>query len=243
MDQSLYEAHEQLEASHWWFVGRRAVVRRVLQAHAPETRPLRLLDVGAGTGGMLELLSEFGEVTAVEASDDALERARRRFPGHRVLKGALPGPLPDETFDVVTAFDVLEHLDDPVEAVRALRARLAPQGRLVCTVPANPLLWSEHDELNHHRRRYTRALLRQHLESGGLRVEWMNHFNTLLFPAAFGVRMLHKALRRRSGEADLKPTAEPLNGLLTRLFASEAHLVDRAPLPFGVSLAAVAAAA
>jgi len=245
MDATLYEAHERLEDTHWWFEGRRRVIRQVLtQALHGPAASRRVLDVGCGTGGMFPLLAEFGAVEGVEASADARERARRRFPSVPVHEGGLPEGLPERAFELVTLFDVLEHVDDAAGSVRALARRLAPGGQLVVTVPAFQFLWSHHDEVNHHRRRYTRGELVAELEAGGLRVSWASYFNTLLFPAVLATRAAQRlAPWLAQGEgADLTPTPEPFNWALGHLFGAEARLVRRLRLPVGVSVMAVATA-
>ncbi len=241
MTPELYEAHERLEDTHWWFEGRRRVLRQVLHRHLLPRASRRLLDVGCGTGGMFPLLQEFGEVTGAEASPDALARARRRFPALRVEPCALPDELPAGTWDVVTAFDVLEHLDEPIASLRSLRARLPFDGQVVVTVPAFQFLWSHHDDANHHRRRYSRLELVSHLSSAGLRVTWVSYFNTLLFPAVAAARLLERLRPKPEAVgADLEATPEPANALLTRLFGSERLALGHGRLPFGVSLVAVA---
>ena len=242
MNPELYDAHDRLEDRHWWFEGRRRVIREVMQRHLLPRANRRILDVGCGTGGMFPLLSEFGEVEGAEASPDALERARRKFPSKRIESCSLPGQLPEGTWDTVTCFDVIEHLDDPIESLRTMRSRIDWDGQIVVTVPAFQFLWSKHDEVNHHKRRYSRLQLVSHLSSAGLRVSFVSYFNTLLFPAVATARVLEKLMPSRFGgdKADLEETKEPVNGLLTRLFGSERLAVGRASLPFGVSLIAVA---
>jgi SAM-dependent methyltransferase len=240
VDASVYEDFEQREDSHWWFAARREVLERVLRTRVRPPIWARLLDIGCGTGAMLPMLARFGAVEAVEGSPDALERARRRFPQFTIHGGDLPGGLPVGEWEVLTCFDVLEHLDAPVEALVQMKERMAHGGALLVTVPAFPFLWSEHDELTHHRRRYTRSTLRAHLEAAGLTLEWMSFFNTWLFPAVAGVRLAQKALRLRTGQSDLNRTGALADAVLRRVFASERHLLSRASLPFGVSLVAVA---
>ena len=144
---------------------------------------------------------------------------------------------------MVTAFDVIEHLDEPIESLREMRARLPFDGQVVVTVPAFQFLWSHHDDVNQHRRRYSRLELVSQLSSAGLRVTFVSYYNTLLFPAVAGARLLEKLMPSRlvkSAESDLEETPAPLNRVLTALFGGERLAVGRTSLPFGVSLIAVA---
>lgn len=244
MDAALYEAHEQLEGTHWWFEGRRRVIRQVLARQLASRPERRILDVGCGTGGMFPLLEDFGTVEGVESSLDARSRASRRFPSVRVLDGGLPNRLPEGTWDLVTLFDVLEHVEDDTASLRALMGRLAPGGQLVVTVPALQALWSHHDEVNHHKRRYTRRELDADLEAAGFRVTYSSYYNTLLFPAVLAARAAQRLVpsRAQNGRADLERTWEPLNRALGLLFGAEALLVGKVRLPVGVSIVAVAQA-
>jgi trans-aconitate methyltransferase len=192
---------------------------------------------------MFPMLSGFGAVDGAEASPDALERARRKFPDRRIESCDLPSRLPEGTWDVVTAFDVIEHLDQPIESLRTMRQRLPFDGQVVVTVPAFQFLWSHHDVVNHHRRRYSRMELVSQLSSAGLRVTFCSYYNTLLFPAVAAARIAEKLLPSglmKQGDSDLEETSAPINRVLTALFGSERLAVGRTQLPFGVSLIAVA---
>lgn len=247
MEPFLYGDFDRFEDDHWWFAGRRQVVAAFLETRLGATRGLKILDVGCGTGGMLPMLGRWGAVSGFDPFPEAVEAARRRAPGAQVWQGEVPAALPaDHSFDLVTAFDVLEHLDDPVGAVARIKDSLAPRGLFVATVPAYQFLWSHHDDVNQHRRRYTVQMLREHLEGGGLFVEKATHFNSALFPPIAAVRLAQKALRRghrREDHSDTRPTHPLLNTALRELFAAERLFVGRAPMPFGVSIIAAASAA
>jgi SAM-dependent methyltransferase len=264
VDLSIYHRFYEVEDRHWWFVGRRAVVEVLLDravglkrdpvrtlsstpppvpGDAPPVRR-RLLDVGCGTGGMLTLLSHYGAVTGIDSEPVALDYCRKRgFTDVHLQEGFRA----DAPYDVVTLFDVLEHVEDEAGFLAWIRGLTAPGGRLVLTVPANPWLWSRHDTLNHHRRRYTRAALVAALEASGFRVEKVSHFNFWLFPLAVVARLLDA--RKGQAGVDSARDAEdilaplrigPLNGFLAALFSTEAGLVRATGLPWGVSLGAVA---
>lgn len=250
MELSYYHQMARIEDGHWWFRGRRAVVRAFLSRHLPQRpgaaggSPRQILDVGCGTGAMLPLLQEFGEVEGSDFSDEALGLCRGRLGDIPLHKGQLPDGLPSgRRYDVVTAFDVIEHIPDVVSALRAVRGSLAPDGVLVCTVPAFNFLWGPHDEVNHHCRRYTRALLSRHLNRAGFVLRRASYFNTLLFGPVAAVRLARKLVPRHAGAqpaSDFKNEMPRFNRALEAVFASESLVVPRFPLPVGVSLIALA---
>src|SRR5438067_3651778 len=184
MEDALYDEFAQLGEDHWWFRGRRDVVRGVLaqQLGAPNGG-LELFEVGCGTGAMLEILYPYGTVGAIDMSAQAVEHCRQQHPGVAdVHVGRVPDDLPAPgTVDVIAAFDVIEHIDDDVGALRSIRAALRPGGRLVCTVPAFQFLWSAHDVVNHHHRRYRKRLLTTRLREAGFELERVSYFNSWLF--------------------------------------------------------------
>ena len=148
--------------------------------------------------------------------------------------------MPHQTFDVVAAFDVLEHIADDVGALRRIGESLAPEGVLVVTVPAYAWLWSRHDELSHHVRRYRRRDLRAALEAGGYDVERATYFNAALFPVAAAVRLVHRYVTHRQDTDDFSLPPRPVNELLAKVFAAERLPLRHADLPFGVSVLALA---
>ena len=186
------------------------------------------------------MLAEFGSIDAFELDGEARESARRKMPVD-VKSGVLPDGIPfaPGSFDIVAAFDVIEHVERDVESLSRLREQLAPGGRLVMTVPALPWLWSRHDVVHHHFRRYTRKSLEETLTRAGLKPVHISYFNTLLFPAIATVRVLKRTLRLKDDGDDALPPS-PVNGLLKWIFGLESSLVGKVPLPIGVSLLAVA---
>jgi SAM-dependent methyltransferase len=213
-----------LEERHWWFRGRRRLLRVLLPAGG------RLLDAGCGTGGNL---AAFGGV-GVDPAPEAVAACRAR--GLDVRQAPVEAlPFPEASFDVVLAADVLEHLDDDVAALRELRRVAAPGARLVVTVPAHPRLWSAHDEVLHHRRRYRRRELLDRLRAGGWDPVLVTWWNCLLLPLVAASRLA----RRGATSADHN-LATGWRALELPL-ALEAWLLARGVrLPAGVSLAVVA---
>ncbi|WP_420141734.1 class I SAM-dependent methyltransferase [Sphingomonas sp.] len=239
MERHVYDRMAEIDRDHWWFVGRRRILTALIAKFRPKPTPLRILEIGCGTGSNIAMLQQFGEVDAVEPDDHARAFAAQRT-GLAIKGGYLPDvPLEDGHYDLIVLLDVLEHIPDDKAALAALRPKLAPGGRLLLAVPAMPSLWSGHDVAHHHQRRYTRATLDAVTAAAGYRVIHRTAFNTLLLPAIVGVRLLNKLLRREGGDEDAVPPA-PLNRLLARLFGAEAHAAVRGLLPVGVSLGFVA---
>lgn len=244
MDPSMYREFAELhEARHWWFVGRRRIVGALLVSLANGRRNLRILDIGCGTGGMIPVLAAYGRVTGIDGSPEALRYSREKHAGRAdLLEIDFPAQVPPgEPYDLVTLFDVLEHLDDDSAALRRAAGLLAEGGRLVVTVPAHRFLWSPHDEINQHRRRYSRRELEDRIRETGLRLRRLSYFNTFLFPAVVGARLVRRRLTRKGDRrSDFRIRREWLNRLLADFFGAEAHLLRKFNLPFGVSLLAVA---
>ena len=237
MDPAYAAVHAEEDRAHWWFIGRRAVILAEMARRLPAGRA-RMAELGCGSGGMLEALARFG--TAVGVETDAALRARAQERGLDVRVGALPDaiPLHPGRWDAVCLFDVLEHVDDEAGALAACRRLLVPGGRLFVTVPAYAWLWSRHDELLGHRRRYTARGLRQVAERAGFTVERLTYFNTLLAPPIMAVRLVRAALRRPGH--DLDRPAPWLNRALAACFSAEARLLRWTSPPFGISILLVA---
>ena len=237
MERDAYRILKDLEADHWWFAGRRHVIAAALRFASLPTHA-RILDAGCGSGGNLPMLARHGTVWGFERDPEARAIAVARQTA-TVAPGALPGEIPfaPMTFDAIGLFDVLEHLEHPVESLRALRERLSTEGVVILTVPAHPWLWGAHDVIHAHQRRYTPRALRAELEASGLRVERLTYTNTLLFPLAIVQRLRESLFGYRP---DALRIAGPLNTLFTRCWALEARWIPRRRLPIGLSLLAMA---
>jgi SAM-dependent methyltransferase len=239
MDPSLYHRFFEVEERHWWFVARQQIVLDVVRRVLGPGNGRPALDVGCGTGAFLKELSTEWRGWGTDTSDLAVDYAQRRG-CERVLRCTLDSfPHPGERFELITALDVIEHIDDDVTVLRQMGGLLTPAGRVVVTVPAYPWLWSKHDDVNHHCRRYTRSTLERSLVAAGLDIEEITYFNTLLFPLALVQRFVAK-LTGALLDDGLTVPAGWMNATLKSVFAYERHLVGRVGLPFGLSLMAVA---
>jgi SAM-dependent methyltransferase len=240
MERVVYEKMAELDQLHWWYRARREILAALIRRKARPKPGAQLLEIGCGTGHNLAMLSEFGEVEGLELDDEARTIAEKRL-GRPVRNAPLPGleGVPERHYDFIGAFDVIEHIDDDAAAMDSIAKRLKSGGRLVVTVPAHQWMWSAHDVVNHHKRRYSKRALRQLIEGSPLQLEAIGYFNSLLFPLAIA-RRLSPLRERADDELSLPP--KPLNAALEHAFAAERHLVGRLPLPPGLSLFAVASA-
>lgn len=237
-----YRAEQlEIEDSHWWYRGRRRVVRSALRT-LDLPRPARGLDAGCGGGGNLCELAALGPATGMEPSPEAAAAARSREVG-AVVEGVMESiPFEDSSFDFATSLDVLEHLDDDVAAMRELRRVVRPAGFLVVTVPAYPGLFGPHDVANEHRRRYLRRTLVDAAEEAGWTARFVTHFTSLLLPAIAPYRLIQR--RRHPGEAqeesDFERTSASIIRPLELSLHAEAGAVARGVrLPAGLSILAV----
>jgi SAM-dependent methyltransferase len=236
-----YEAMFRLEDVYWWFIARRQLAVDVVARELAGRHDAKLLDVGCGTGSNLAAFADLASVTGVDMSVDALGFCRRRGLESVALSEIERLPFPDGHFDVISAMDVLEHVDDDLAALAEIRRVLKPGGLLLATVPAYGFLWSEHDEALKHRRRYTAHELRNKLTIRDLRVERTSCFITTLFFPILAMRV-HQGLFKKSTYPQTSVRLLPswLNRSLIGLLAAERRLFRHLNLPFGVSIVALA---
>jgi len=244
MERATYEVEADVERRHWWFQGRRRILRRFLARLDPPLRPgARVLDVGCGTGANGPVLAENGRfAVGLDASPVPLGLRGDGERGHagRVRGDAGAQPFADRSFDMVVALDVLEHLDDDAAAARELRRVLRPDGVLVVFVPALRLLWGLQDDVSHHRRRYGREELRRLIAGAGFRVERLTFFNSVLFLPILAARLAMRVRPPKTLRSENELGGAVSNAVLGGLFSSEAPILERVDLPVGVSLACIA---
>lgn len=238
MDPSQYASMADLDDKLWWSRARREILDSVLARELKPQPARRILEIGCGTGFNLSMLAKFGTVDGVELYGPSREIASRRL-GRPVVDSRLPelSDLPAERYDLIALLDVLEHIEDDRSALAAIAKRLNPGGRVLLTIPQHPWMWTDHDEVCHHFRRYTKTTLREAAAGSGLKFDLLQSFNSLLFPLAAADRLVARMTDRKQG-ADTMPSPF-VNGLFESIFGFERHMIGRVPMPPGVSLIAL----
>lgn len=224
----------------WWFVGRRKIILAILEQYLGSRSGLKILDVGCGEGDTSLSLSKFGTVYGLDFNAPFLRMAQDRGLHNVVLGSAFELPFSNEAFDVITILDVIEHLQDDVGVLQALKKVLKKGGIIFISVPAFQFLWSEHDVAISHVRRYNNKNLTKTLVKAGLKVERSTYAISLPFPLV----VIYKAITRfgkSKRKAQTTHLALPgmINNLLMRVLSLESKIIGKRNLAFGVSLMSI----
>lgn len=246
MDHLYYKEYYNLERNHWWFVAREKIIisciTKLINQNKVNNKEIQILNIGCSTGRSSEYLSKFGKVKSIEYDEFCCEFAREKT-GLEIINGSITElPFPNESFDLVCAFDVIEHVENDKLAVFEMKRVLNKNGLILITVPAFMDLWSHHDVINHHFRRYKSKQIKSlfNSEVNGKEV-FSSYFNFFLFPPIYIVRRISNLLKsgkERPGSGSDFETFKPgiLNNVLYRIFNFEKLFVSRnVRLPFGVS--------
>jgi SAM-dependent methyltransferase len=250
MEQHTYAIMRRVEEKHWWFAGRRQIIKSFLErlfcdADKPNPNsgeqhaPTKILDVGCGTGANLEMLSQFGQAQGVDVSAEALSFCRERGLANVKQGQAEALPYEDDSFDLVTGLDVVEHLDDDLAGLKEMRRVLRRGGHALLFVPAFMFLWGVQDDISNHRRRYTLSGLKHVARQAGFEVERTTYVNISFFAPILLGRLLMRALRLRP-ESENNITIGFLNGILGKILGAESLALRYLNFPFGVSIICVA---
>lgn len=250
MQREQYDLLANLEDSHWWFLGRRKILSALAGELVPSSRRAVIVDVGCGAGGNLAQFAEQHECIGIDASDEALAHARRRFPQVSFIQAQQPQDVPYvlQRADLVMLNDVLEHVEHDREFLAGVLQHLPAGAHVLITVPADMALWGPHDVSHGHYRRYTQSELTALWRDLPVEARLVSYFNARLYPIVRVIRTLGRWRNRAWGASntDLRPTAPPINGLLTRFFAGEQARLRRAlggegsaAYRYGVSLIAI----
>ncbi|OGF64228.1 hypothetical protein A2661_00590 [Candidatus Giovannonibacteria bacterium RIFCSPHIGHO2_01_FULL_45_24] len=240
MERAQYIELYNTEKDHWWFRGRRRIISECLRLFCPQ-KVERALDIGCGTGFNAVLLGNFSKnVFGLDFSDVAADLAKKLNPDFTLIKGEFPEIKLDEQYNVITLLDVLEHIEDDVAALKRIEELLAPGGLALITVPAFDFLWTEHDKLLHHKRRYAKPGLMSLIRSRtNLTIKKISYFNAFMFLPILVFRYLRRAFNLGEGESDFFMLPKPLNYALEKIFSLEAKILRLANFPFGVSIICV----
>jgi SAM-dependent methyltransferase len=238
MNVNEYEKMYKIETTHWWSAGRRRIVQDNMDALTPGTG--KILDVGCGTGIILETFKNYGCVVGIDNSEHALKFCKLR--GQlRLIQADIETQLPfkQDMFDTVFAFDVLEHLSDDAHVLNELYKVCKKGSHVIITVPAYQFMWSKHDESLHHKRRYSKKALRKAVQDAGFTLKKLSYFNTILFPLILAFRVSH--IFRKEVKSDFYlPIPSFINWILLLIFSMEKYLLRKISLPFGLSLICIA---
>lgn len=241
MKETEYGQMAKFEKKYWWHVGRKFILAKILKKWAGQkTKNNLIIDFGCGTGGNFEFLERFGKVIGIDNSETALafcsgKSATRLFNGNNI-------PFPDDSADLITTLDVLEHIDNDSEILKEHWRVLKKNGKILITVPAYRFIWSEHDEALGHRRRYIAGELKNKLRQNGFRVVKISYAVTFVFP----IILFYRVYKGIFPNNPLKPKTsyvilpEFINRLFINFMKLESLLIDRISLPFGCSIIAFA---
>ena len=238
MELAEYAQMERQERNYWWHVGRRAVLTKVLAANLPLDQNLQILDVGCGTGINFSWLKQWGKITGLDTSSEALDYCRSKHVYDELVQTDGTNLSLNVRFDLITAFDVLEHIPNDIGALQSWSMALKPNGYVFITVPAYQWLFSAHDKALHHQRRYSAKELKQKFTEAGFVVKFISPFFYFTFPMVMLVRLFTKQAKPKTSYVE---APGPLSPFLINLSKSEASFLARGnQLPWGSSLLVLA---
>jgi len=234
--QELYD----LESTYWWHVGRMSIIDKQLQKYTTPDGSSKILNIGSGTGGTIPMLESHGKVTNVDTSAEALNFLKKSGHSGKLINGDRL-PFKDNSFDIITALDVVEHIKNDTKTLKEWRRVLKPGGTIIVTVPAYQWLWSQHDVINNHYRRYTRKQIKGVVAAAGYKVSKSSYAIVFSFPLVVGSRFISK-LRREdpnsySSFVQLPPA---INNFFIWLLRIEGKAQKHVNFPFGTSVLVVA---
>jgi SAM-dependent methyltransferase len=238
MEDVTYIKINEHERDHWWYRVRRNITRNLITRFKPDYRPT-ILDVGCGTGMLLTELSDIGEITGIDISQLAVDFCKARGLSNVAVSDGTTIPYSNESFDMVLALDVIEHIQDDAVAAQEILRVLKPGGTAIVFVPAFRFLWGHNDELGQHVRRYTKSELIALFEHTGYSIERASYFNFFLFIPILLVRQFNRMFGSQTA-SELESNGRMMNRVLYRIFNLEYLLLRVTNFPFGVSAMVVA---
>ena len=178
MERVVYQQMAELDERHWWYCARRKIIADLIERECKPPNDAQILEIGCGTGHNLEMLSRFGHVEGLELDEEARALSERRL-RRKVMSSPLPelAEVPDRHYDLIGAFDVIEHIADDQAALASIAGKLKPGATFIMTVPAHQWMWSAHDVVNHHKRRYSKTGLKQLLDASPLELRQIGYLD------------------------------------------------------------------
>lgn len=234
-----YDRMAEREKNYWWHLGRYAIIEKYMKLATGKNKKGKILNVGAGTGGTIPHLEKFGDLRNVDISSDAIKYLKKN--GYKADKAnGTKLPYKNGEFSVVCAFDILEHVENDVDALKEWARVLKPGGKIVLTVPAYQWLWSEHDVSLHHFRRHTKKSISDKAKAAGLKPKKLSYAIVFSLPLIVSFRFLNKLLGRKvDSETSYVNVPQSVNRLFTNLLRLEAKGHGRISYPAGTSVVAV----
>ncbi len=243
MQDFMYKTMFEYENTHWWFQAKKHIITSLIKDKVLQKfdRPINIADIGCGVGLLLNSLSQLGNVTGIDYSNQALDFCRENFNGELIQADCGTSININKKYDLVIASDLIEHIKDETIIIENIYNLLNPNGYAIITVPAFQFLWSQHDVNNMHYRRYELNQLKGLIKSSRFKIEYISYYNFFLFIPAFIVRIIKKVLKiDKKGELELKTPPSIINKLMYKIFSSEyTYISKKKRFPFGLSLIAV----
>ncbi|MFW6143683.1 MAG: class I SAM-dependent methyltransferase [Patescibacteria group bacterium] len=231
-----------LENTYWWHIGRKSIVKTMIDKYCQKKSGIEILDIGCGTGQILQMLSQFGKAVGIDKDKKAIYFCQKR--GLDTVKQGRAEQLPFEEnqFDLITVLDVLEHIKEDKKTLKEIVRVLKPKGKALITVPAAKYLWSSHDEALDHKRRYNRKEIKQKIErTSNLKIKKLSYAVTFLFPAIYLFRKLQLLIgKEKLPQSSYVLLPKWLNSGFVAILKLESFLLKYVNLPFGATLIAVA---
>jgi SAM-dependent methyltransferase len=241
MDRQYYKDYYFLERNHWWFLARASILKKYIDGNILSNKKLKILNVGVATGASSEMLEAFGEVTSIEYEQECIDFVRQKVPIQVTQGSILDLKFENNSFDLVCAFDVIEHVKEDDSAALELMRVCAQGGSVLITVPAFMSLWSEHDLINHHFKRYLKREIEMLFNDSKGRLVFVSYFNSILFFPIYLLRKLSGLIKKRGNKklssdfAKFKPGI--FNQILKHIMQLESiGLSKQISYPVGVSI-------
>ena len=245
MQEYLYQKMYEVETTHWWFQAKKDILIQLIKNKIiPQLSKseINIADIGCGAGLLLDSLSKFGNVTGIDYSNNAIEFCKNSFSGELIQADCGDTNLNiNKKFDLIIATDLIEHIKDDRIAINNIYNLLNDNGYAIITVPAFQFLWSQHDVINMHYRRYSFKNLYEAIKTAPFNICYLSYYNFFLFLPALMVRITKKILNfDKNSNLEFSTPPDLINKSFYKLFYSEARfIIKRKKFPFGLSLIAI----